>query len=189
MVSERQSTRTEADHQRLRSLFFLARDGNEQAFRELHDALSRPLMAYCLSFTRDLESAKDLFQQVMTNVFEKRDQFRDGNFSAWVFTIARNACRTWEMKSRRFVAIDDVDQLSAEDPRGLDSDEIALVQSAILDLPDEFRTVILLRYFGDMSVADIAEAEDISVSLVKIRLFRARQRLTTRLGPLLGYSV
>lgn len=176
------------DEQRLAALFRACARDDEAAFRALHDVLSKPLMAYCLSFTRDMDDAKDLFQHTMVKVFEHRHSYRDRNLLGWIFTIARNASRSWEQRHRRRVTIDDA--LLVSDPIDETAeDTVRIVQHAILRLPDEFRTVILLRYFGDMGVKDIAESEDISESLVKVRLFRARERLQSILGPLIGPDV
>lgn len=177
---------TPADDHHLAELYGRVRKGDELAFRELYEIVSKPLMAYCLSFTRDMDTAKDLFQHTMVKVFEYRHKYVEGNLMGWIFTIARNTGRTWEHKAQRFVPVDDVLQTMADPEPFPDNDDVTHVQQAILSLSEEFRTVILLRYFGDMSVKDIAESENISESLVKIRLFRARERLASILGPLIG---
>lgn len=188
MTAESTSSSTAIDEQRLAALFKACAHDDEAAFRALHDVLSKPLMAYCLSFTRDMDDAKDLFQHTMVKVFEHRRTYRDQNLLGWIFTIARNASRTWEQRQRRRMPIDDT-QLIDDPVDPAADDTVRIVQSAILQLPEEFRTVILLRYFGDMGVKDIAESEGISESLVKVRLFRARERLQTILGPLIGPDV
>lgn len=183
VTADATTTRNAIDERRLASLFRAMNDGDDAAFRALHDVLSKPLMAYCLSFTRDMDDAKDLFQHTMLRVFEHRHRYREQNLMAWIFTIARNACRTWEQRQRRHVTLDD--SALVDDAAPPSDDVVQIVQQAILQLPDEFRVVILLRYFGDMSVKDIAASEDISESLVKVRLFRARERLSIILGPLI----
>ena len=180
------SNSSDQETARLSALFRRVTHGDERAFRELYDEVSRPLLAYCLSYTRNMDDARDLFQQTMVAVYEHRHAYRDQNLKGWIFTIARNACRTWEQKSKRFTPLteDHILDVHAETPE--DQESVALVQAAILELPEEFRTAILLRHFGEMSIRDIAESEEISESLVKIRLFRARERLSIALGPLIG---
>jgi RNA polymerase sigma-70 factor (ECF subfamily) len=186
MIASMTAERTRSDNERLLALYNRVRTGDELAFRELYEFLSRPLLAYCLSFTRDMDAAKDLFQHTMVQVFEHRHRVRDGNLMGWIFTIARNACRTWETRSQRFVPLDDVMTAHLAAEPFSDADDVTVVQQAILSLSEEFRTVILLRYFGEMSVREIADSEGISESLVKIRLFRARERLSSILSPLIG---
>jgi len=160
----------------LDAVFERIRKGDEGSFEVFYDRLKRPLMAYCLAITGDVDSAKDAFHNTILSIYENRNRFKSVNLMGWVFTIARNASRSIEQRQKRRVAIDETHMTSA-DGFGLDLDERLIVKQAIMDLPDEFRQVILLKYFGEMSVADIAEAEDISADLVKIRLFRARKRL------------
>ncbi len=178
----------QTETQRLNQLFRRVADGDERAFRELYEEVSRPLLAYCLSFTRDMDDARDLFQHTMAAVFEHRNRYRYENLMGWIFTIARNAGRSWEHKAKRFETLD-TDPWDEIETDPLEASETTeLVQRSILDLPEEFRTVILLRYFGEMSIRDIAESEGITESLVKVRLFRARERLSVALGPLIGHS-
>jgi len=177
---------TEQETERLRALFQRVVDGDDRAFRELYDEVSRPLLAYCLSFTRDMDDARDLFQQTMLAVYEHRHRYHDGNLLGWIFTISRNAGRSLERRARRYDVLDG-DPLVEPGRDPLETaEETQLVQAAILELPEEFRTVILLRYFGELSIREIAESEGISESLAKVRLFRARERLSVILGPLIG---
>lgn len=168
---------SKVDGEALESLFEKIRKGDEGAFEAFYDRVKRPLMAYCIAITGDVDSAKDAFHNTVLSVYENRDRFKSVNLVGWLFTIARNTSRTIEQREKRRVVIDDSHLRPFEQHTPLDSDERVLVQQAILDLPNEFRQVILLKYFGDMSVADIADAEEISIDLVKTRLFRARKRL------------
>ena len=155
------------------------------AFNALYDAVKRPLFAYCLSILRDEEEARDAFQATMMKIYESRLTFTGGNVHAWMFTIARNTARS-VVRRQKFVGAMPVGfEPMADEPTGLSSDESEIVQKAILSLTDEFRQVILLKYFGDMSVSEIAESEDINEELVKTRLFRARKKL----GEILGTSI
>jgi RNA polymerase sigma-70 factor (ECF subfamily) len=121
----------------------------------------------------------------MLKMYEARDRFIGGNFEAWLFTIARNAARTEFRNRRRRPTVDIVDELQAEPRRGIEEeDEADQIRAAIARLPVEYRTVVMLKYFADMGVADIAESEGISAELVKTRLYRARQKLANILRHL-----
>jgi len=168
---------------RLADVFARVSRNDATAFGEFHDLLSQPLMAYCLSFTRDVDEAKDLFQTVMLAVFEYRHRYVEGNITGWVFTIARNACRRWERRQRFVHPLDETyDVAEPENSAALDSDEVAAIQRAVLQLDAPFRDCIMLHYFGGMKVDEIAEALSISSSLVKVRLHRARTVLQTTLA-------
>lgn len=161
----------------LEAVFERIRKGDEGAFEIFYDRMQRPLMAYCLAITGDLDTAKDAFHNTVISIYEARNRFRNVNLMGWVFTIARNASRSMEQRQNRRVEIDETHLHESEPLQSLDADEREIVRKAIMNLADEFRQVIFLKYFGDMSVEDIAEAEDISATLVKVRLFRARKQL------------
>lgn len=161
----------------LEAVFERIRRGENGAFETFYDRLQRPLMAYCLAITGDLDSAKDAFHNTVMSIYEARNRFKNVNLMGWVFTIARNSSRSMEQRQKRRVEIDESHLHEYETIDALDADERAIVRKAIMDLSDEFRQVIFLKYFGEMSVEDIAEAEDISAALVKVRLFRARKQL------------
>lgn len=169
------------DSELIEDLFRRTREGDERAFAELYDRLERPVLAFCLAITGEEDAARDAFQQTMITVYDGRHRYRDGNLLGWIYTIARNTSRSEERRRKRLAPIDDAGDLVVEQPSGIDSDEAALLQRAILQLPEEFRRVVVMRYFGDLSCDTIAELEDISTDLVKVRLFRARKRLATLL--------
>lgn len=175
---------TGSNNGRLVELFAEVRNGNRAAFDELYDLLRRPLMAFCLAITATSEDAKDLFSNTMLRMYEAQNRFVDGNFEAWVFTIARNSARSEFRNKQRRPTVDTVDDLPSYERDGLEDDEMELVRSAVAELPEEFRTVIMLKYFAEMSVLDIAEAEEITPELVKTRLYRARIRLADTLRHL-----
>jgi len=79
--------------------------------------------------------------------------------------------------------MDIVPEPSIDTSNQMAGDEKQLIQESIMKLPEEFRQVILLKYFGDMSVEEIAASEEISTDLVKVRLYRARKRLDVLLRP------
>ncbi len=184
------TTKSSDEQQRLTTLqaqladvFERVQRNDSEAFGEFHDMLSQQLMAYCLSFTRDVDEAKDLFQGVMLAVFEYRHRYVAGNITGWVFTIARNACRRWEKRQRAVDQLDTTyDVADSGSSSVLDTDEVAAIQQAVLRLDAPYRDCVMLHYFGNMKVDDIAEALSISTSLVKVRLHRARTVLQTTLA-------
>lgn len=178
----------QADQERLSMLFARVQKEDREAFREFYEHVSRPLLAYCLSFTRNVDDAQDLFQQTITSIYEHRASYVQGSLFGWIFTIARNACRSWERKNKRRAPLDQeaAERIQDQSPSIEDKEEVDIVKQAILDLPEKFREVILLRYFGGFSVREIAESKEIGEPLVKTRLFRARGLLRTSLGPLIG---
>jgi len=169
-------------------LFLLVRDHNDvAAFRELYRRYHKRIFAYCYRIVGQEEGARDAFQNIFTAVYEQRSQFEPGEFSRWLFSIAkRQAQRVYT----RYVAdrvSADVEEYAMEtmiDEDAVDSEDLQMasyVRRAVQELPDEFREVIILRYFEDLSYQDIAKRLDISLSLAKVRVNRAKAKLQSLL--------
>jgi RNA polymerase sigma-70 factor (ECF subfamily) len=170
-------------------LFALVRDNNdEHAFRALFRRYDKRLYAYCLRALGSTDDAKDAFQTIALTVFEKRAAFSGGSFAAWVFTIARNLCLKAIRQRKHNVEITE-DVLSSQENELQHSDDFLLrdaLRESISKLSEEFREVLALRYFDELSYDQIATILGIGESLAKIRVFRAKKQLQTMLSPLLS---
>jgi RNA polymerase sigma-70 factor (ECF subfamily) len=161
-------------------LFALVREqASEAAFRTLYRRYDKRLFAYCLRAMNAREAAEDVFQSVMTLVFEKRASFSGGSFAAWLFAIARNQTLNHKQKQRHYVDIND-DALSLGDAHDRTGEDVALsdaFKNAVAALPEEFREALELKHFDGFSYEQIADMLNISLSLAKVRVFRAKRIL------------
>lgn len=170
-------------------LFAHVRDRNdEQAFRALFRRYDKRLYAYCFRALGGHEEAQDMFQTISLIVFEKRRSFSDGSFAAWVFTIARNSCLKGLRQRKHTTEITDENYVEDDDTSHTKEDFLLreALMKAVEKLPDEFREALELKYFDDLGYDDIALALGISVSLAKVRVFRAKKLLQTRLSSILN---
>lgn len=169
-------------------LFARIQDGNECAFDELYDRYNKRVYAYCYAILKDYILAQDAFQATMSSVFVHRESFKGGNVEAWIFTIARNYCLKTKRDTKNTVPIeefhDTLPDYSTTDDDYLQSQFIA---QAVQSLPDIYREMIELRYFGEMSYEEISSRLDIDLSVVKVRLFRAKKLLAEKLQQLQNY--
>jgi RNA polymerase sigma-70 factor, ECF subfamily len=170
-----------------------AADGNAAAFSELmqrHRSWVRSLM---ITFVRDAEQADDLTQEAFCRVFQHRDGYdAQGQFVAWLKRIAVNLAKDYlrRQKQASFVPLDEWEELPATDRR---CDPLAALASGVLRedlraaieaLPDDQRLPVVMHYFGDMSIQDIAWAMKCPVGTVKSRLFYALRRVRGTLTAL-----
>jgi len=147
------------------------------------------LFGYALVLTRSRTEAEDLVQETYVRALDAMGRLRENsNIKGWLFTILRNLWLN-ELRKRRTAPhiVDIDDQENAAD--GLvgdfrDSHEIFVsnedaerVQSAIAKLPLEFREIILLREFEELSYQEIAKVLVCPVGTVMSRLGRARAKL------------
>jgi RNA polymerase sigma-70 factor (ECF subfamily) len=141
------------------------------------------LYRYAYRLTGFEPDAEDLTQQVFLIAQAKWGQLREvEKAKAWLFTIARNEYLK-ELRGPNCVLSSALDEwpAPAEDSATLDFDEEQL-QNVLNDLPEEFRSPVVLFYFEEFSYKEIAEQMGVPIGTVMSRLARAkaflRQRLT-----------
>jgi len=149
-------------------------DGDELALRELLRRYERPLAAFLHRQTggRDVE---DLYQETWLRVVRHAARFDAGRrFSTWLFQIAVNLCRDWQRRPPPEPR-ERIDEPAAPE---LERADAALDAARLLAvLPEPQREVIVLRFYQDLSEADVAAILDIPVGTVKSRLHQAIARL------------
>jgi RNA polymerase sigma-70 factor, ECF subfamily len=175
-------------------LFIEVRErGSESAFNTLYTRYDKRLYAYCLRATASHDAAQDAFQAVMSVVFEKREQFTGGSYAAWLFTIARHHVMKVSKRQQRDriqnKEIDDeFDVLTPSDDGEASSERDFLLQEAldraISQLPSDLREAFELKFYDGLQHEEIADLLKISLSLAKVRVFRAKQQLRQLLTPI-----
>jgi RNA polymerase sigma-70 factor (ECF subfamily) len=165
-------------------LFLRVRDENDDAaFRALYQRYRYRLLAYCSKIVGDEELAWDAFQNTFAAAYHARASFEPGEFSKWIFTIAKR--QSIDIYNRyaadRLSSDEETAALEQLEDEGIapDGDVFLMeaIQKAIDTLPDEFATVVRLRYVEDMAYQEIADHLRITMALVKVRLHRARTLL------------
>jgi RNA polymerase sigma-70 factor (ECF subfamily) len=145
----------------------------EDVYRRRHQAFANALAA--VTGSRDL--ADEVVQESFARALAARDRYRgDGALEAWVWRIA---IRTGLEFRRRRSELGTDEQLDPQLPEPERDPELA---AAIRSLPPRRRLVVLLRYVGDLSYADIARVCGISEGTVAATLAQARDGLAEELG-------
>jgi RNA polymerase sigma-70 factor (ECF subfamily) len=173
--------------------------GDHGAFAELLDRHGGRVLAVATRIAGNRTPAEDLCQEVwvhLLRVLPKYDPSRP--FVPWLLHVAANLCRNRVRGERRrpaqsLEAIEDgagefVASTDAPPDARIERDETArIVRSARDALPSSYRTILALRYEGDLSHEEIAEAlGGLPIGTVKNRLHRAREALAMRLDEALG---
>ena len=144
------------------------------------------IFAYIVRRTGRREIAEDLTQETFLRLVNSIAAYKPtGKFSNFIFTIAVNVCNTHYRKNN--VTFDDVDIDFLADNDIVDiklenlENNIILIES-IDRLPDMQKEVLLLRFFHDMKIKDIAKVTNASVPTVKSRLNQGLNKLKIMLG-------
>lgn len=160
------------------------RKGDEAAFGQLVRRYERRLLRVILRFVTDLDTADDLAQETFLRVFERLDQFDPARrFGPWLFRIGVNlAMDHHRRKKRRIWSIFFTDRApegnfepATTDPRA-DQDLQQEVRLVIDQIPEKYRTVLILRDLENFSTSEIAAILDRQETTIRWRLAEARNR-------------
>jgi RNA polymerase sigma factor (sigma-70 family) len=143
---------------------------------------------------RDPADAEDVVQESYLRAFRFFGGYHGGDIRAWLLTIVRNTTYTWLQQNRsRELAEpfnDEVEEIQddALDPETLviQSAGVEALREALNQLPIEFREVIVLREFEELSYKEISAIAEIPIGTVMSRLARARRRLREQLADLMS---
>jgi RNA polymerase sigma-70 factor, ECF subfamily len=174
------------------------RHDDHHEFARLVKRWEEPIRRLCTRMTGDAHRGEDLKQETFLRLFERRKEYEPtGRFSTYLWRIALNLCydelRRQERR-REFVREPDLGETGGETPdcaaegpgpdgRAAQHEEGELVRQALGQLPDIYRTVIVLRHYEDMKLAKIAELLDIPEGTVNSRMAEALARLNRLLEP------
>jgi RNA polymerase sigma-70 factor (ECF subfamily) len=160
--------------------------GDYSAFEALFALYSRRVLQTAYLITGDRTAAEDILQQAFIQTFRAIAQLKEPTaFSSWLYRITVRAARRYLNKER---ALEHQEfraagaQMTSEDTPDKQLAEREAVWAAIENLPENYRTVVVLYYFEDRSVADIATIIEVPSGTVKTWLRRARAALAKELG-------
>lgn len=150
----------------------------------LVEAYYAALYRYGYRLSGSCQEAEDLTQETFCLAQTKLQQLRDANCAkSWLFAILRNAYlhRLRLSKKEKQVSLNDVAELMEPVPEVLSGLDSVQLQKALDDLPEAFRTPVILFYFEEFSYRDIAAQMEVPIGTVMSRLARAKRFLRQRL--------
>ncbi|WP_370744003.1 sigma-70 family RNA polymerase sigma factor [Ruminococcus sp.] len=172
----------------IKELVLSAKNGNKKAFDKLYKLTSNDVWFTCVSLLKDEENAKDIMQETYITAFLKLDTLKDEEkFCGWLTAIATNKSKN-KLKGKVEYQIDD-EILIAE----TETDELMLPEEYITKAEkrkvllqimedtlsfNQYQTVLMF-YFDEMSISEIAQGLEISEGTVKSRLNSSRAKMKT----------
>jgi len=144
------------------------------------------LYRYAYRLAGSQSDAEDLTQEAFCQAQLKLGQLRDRTRAkAWLFSILRNAYlhRVRASKNQPTTSLELVGDVPERLPESLPEVDPDQLQKVLNELPEVFRTPIILYYFEEFSYRDIAEQMDLPIGTVMSRLARAKSHLRARLLP------
>ncbi len=167
-------------------------NGRQDLFYELVRRYQKSLYNFGIKMCDTPSDAEDMVQDTFLNVFKYLEGFRyETKFKNWLYRVATTACLKKKRRSKfapdRELSLDDFlpsaeSSISMELPRWasqpleqlLDEELGKVIKTALMDLPEKYRLVIVLRDIEGFSTQEAAEILDLTPTNVKVRLHRAR---------------
>lgn len=163
--------------------------GDRAAFAALVERHERRVYNLALRMTGREEDARDATQDAFLTVLRKLSSFRgEAAFTTWLHRVTVNACYDLLRKRQRAPVLDrgDEDLPTREPPPSPDHADVSAlsidVQRALLEVPEEFRAVMILHDVQDMRQDEVAAVLGVPVGTVKSRLHRGRIALARAMG-------
>ena len=165
-------------------------EGDVGAYNQLVNRFKDRLLNFIYRFVNDIDLAEDLVQDTLLKLYTHKDSYQEiAKFSTWLYTIAANLART-ELRKKKRRKTFSVTELSRDDrefiiassdvdPSEDHSSQIfeKSVQRALAELPDDFKTIIILRDIQELSYDEISKIVDVPLGTVKSRINRGRVKL------------
>lgn len=171
-----------------------AAEGDTDSFGELVRRHQGSVINYFHRYTRNIETARELSQEVFLRIFKARKRYRPtAKFTTYLFRVAHNLAINTIIAKKRPISV----PLETEDPDTVDpvlasesdnpeeailvSEESRFIEDALSSLSERERSVLIMKYTLDMSYAEIADATGDSESAVDSLLMRAKRKLKREL--------
>ena len=164
--------------------------GNQAAYADLIKRHQRFVFTLAMRFSKNREDAEEIAQDCFIKAYRSLSSFqRQSKFSTWLYSIIYTTAMTFLRKKR--VDTDSIDDESTyiqlENHSGFDVNSAEnksrsyYVNQAIAQLLPDDAAIISLFYMGEQSLEEIGQALNMEANTVKVKLFRARQRLKEKL--------
>ena len=152
---------------------------NVTTFEELYGKYANDVYRFAYWLCGDQDDAKDITSETFVRVWTSDTETRLESVKAYLFAIARNQFLHMERKKKRFTEITEENAGStSETERDTESQsELEQTMRALDTLPEVDRTVLILRAQDELPYEEIATITGLSLSAVKVKIFRAREKL------------
>jgi len=178
-------------------LFYIEKviSGQTNYFSYLVEKYQDIVFSIALKVLRNREDAEEMAQESFIKAYKSLNTFKGtAKFSTWLYRITYNRCISEVRKKKMyFTSTDEVEIKDESDNFNLDGipaeNRAKYVKKALEKLPEEEYTLVLLYYFENQSIDEIAEVTALSASNVKVKLFRARKKLYTIFNEMLKEEI
>ncbi len=154
------------------------------AFEEIYLRYKSPIYTYCRKIVKSTQIAEDIFQETFTRFYEAVESKQMiYNIKGFLLKIARNLCINENSKYGNNIFTLDESTYKWDDVDFENNDLSDILHKTIDLLPEIYKEVLVMKEFMDFQYSEIAKSLDISITVVRMRLFRARKYLRELMQP------
>ena len=173
-----------------------ARRGDADAFEQLVEAYRNQVFRLALRMCGNEADADEVAQEAFLSAWKGLPNFRgESRFSTWLYQLTTHAVIDLMRREKRQAAAEDIDEITTADDGPSPQQQAGRaetrreVRAALMQLPEEYRQVLLLRFMQELSYEEIGQTLKLPAGTVKSRLNRAKAQLKdilSRSGNLFG---
>lgn len=155
-------------------------EGDLDQLRYLFDRYHLRIYNFFQKMVRNQAVSEDLTQDVFAKVIRYRSSYKQGNFAAWIFTIARNIFSSYyqkQKKERSHLINEEMTDSGEALVTESNEEELSHLQRALLQLSNSDRELIVMHRFQEIKYEQIAEIMGSSQGAVKVKVHRALKKL------------
>lgn len=161
-----------------------AKLGDAQSFGRLYDIYIKQIYNFIFYKTMHQQIAEDICANVFLKAWQKLDQFKSGSFQAWLYSIARNSVIDHYRSAKETKNIEDCWELKSDQDLLAETDrsmQIERLKEALSLLKSADRELLIMRFWQELSFAEIAECLAKEEGAVKMACARAIKKLETKM--------
>ena len=179
-----------------RKLIEKCKQYDKYSFMELYKRYEKYLYSLCFSYVQNSQDALDLVQEIYIKVFKNISKFDiEKPFRSWIRKIAVNTCLNFKRTIKNNIIsmnsyVNDEEEIALGDTISSDEDVLEdiidtenkyLIKKYLKEIPEEYRIVLILRYYEDLSYNEISEIINMPLGTVKTKIYRAKALLRKKL--------
>ncbi|MFP4845527.1 RNA polymerase sigma factor [Winogradskyella sp. PE311] len=162
-------------------------NGDTRAYAQLVDRYKDLVYTLALRMLKHKEEAEEVAQDTFIKVFKSLKRFKgDSKFSTWIYRVAYNTCLDNIKKNKKYLNNVTIDEFTFNKLDSIDNaldniikeEKHTLIKNCIHKLPEDSSALLTLFYFEELSLDEISKIINVESNTVKVKLFRARKKLT-----------
>jgi len=166
---------------------------DKRAYVILFETYHAPLFRFAETYVCCPGLAEDIVQEVFIKLWENPVSRVSRSLRSYLFLMVRNACidylRSVQVEDKKMQKLFEAQILSDSVDLDIDEDITSKIKDAIEELPEQCREVYQMSVFDGLKHAEIAEELDISLSSVKVQVYRAKNSLREKLASLREFMI